>query len=586
MGHRVTANGLQVDPGKIEAITTMAPPTDLGELLRFRGMVNYVGKFMPNLSTVMQPLHNLSKKDVPWNWSESEDGAFEKVKVMICQTPVLAFYDPNKELTVENDACEYGIGSVLRQEDRPVAYASRSLSEAERRYAQIEKEMLAAVYGLEKFHHYTYGREVQVVTDHKPLVAISNKPLSKAPKRLQSLLLRAKNYNTSITYKPGTDIPVADALSRAPMSKPASEEVINSIGMHRLRDKRLDEIRRATTEDSTLTSLGKVITEGWPDDRHGLPGDILPYFNYRDEMTVQDGIIYRADRVVIPKSLRAEMKEKVHAGHLGINSCLRRARDLIFWPGMSDQIRQYVENCGTCAEDAAKQPKETPIVTEIPARPWQKIASDLFSFGGYEYMVTVDYHSNFFEVDRLRDQTSETVIRHLKAHLARHGIADKLVTDNGTQYMSASFRSFRKEWGFEHETISPGNSQANGAAEAAVKIAKRMMRRAKKKGQDPYLGLLNLRNTPTEGLNTSPAHRLFGRRTQSSLPMTEAKLLPKYTNSAGEATIKERRRAEAAEHPQQQRNDLKPLHIGDTVRMQLIASSKKESGRRQRSPNR
>ena len=140
----------------------------------------------------MNPLLNLLKKDVPWNWSSSQQKSFDSVKEAIMTAPVLAFYDPGKPLTLENDACEYGIGSALLQGGKPIAFVSRSLSECGHRYAQIEKEMLAVTYGLEKFHHYTFGRQVFVVTDHKPLVAISNKPLSKAPKRLQNLLLKAQ----------------------------------------------------------------------------------------------------------------------------------------------------------------------------------------------------------------------------------------------------------------------------------------------------------------------------------------------------------------------------------------------------------
>ena len=130
---------------------------------------------------------------------------------MLINAPVLALYDPKKELRLENVASEYGLGSALFQEGKPVVYASRT--DTEKRYAQIEKEMLALSFGLEKFHHYTYGRHVSVVTDHKLLVAIVTKPLSKAPKRLQALLLRKQEYNYMLTYKSGKSIPVADDLS-------------------------------------------------------------------------------------------------------------------------------------------------------------------------------------------------------------------------------------------------------------------------------------------------------------------------------------------------------------------------------------
>ena len=224
---------------------------------------------------------------------------------------------------------------------------------------------------------------------------------------------------------------------------------------------------------------------GWPNDRHDVPPEARPYFDYRDELTVQDGIVYRGDRIVVPKSMRLEMKQKVHIGHLGINSCLRRARDTIFWPGMSSifftlffnipyssvfqKIRNYIETCGTCATYEVKQPAESPMISEQPERPWSKVASDLFSYGGKTFLATVDYYSNFIEVDHLRIENSFTVICKLKAHFARQGIPDVLVTDNGPQFTSTDFKQFVKSWGFEHRTSSPGYPQANGSAEAAVK---------------------------------------------------------------------------------------------------------------------
>ena len=260
------------------------------------------------------------------------------MKEAITTAPVLAYYDPGKPLTLETDACEHGIGSALLQGGKPIAFAIRSLSDSERRYAQIEKEMLAVTYGLEKFHHYTFGRQVFVVTDHKPLVAISNKPLSKSPKRLQTLLMRAHRYTFELHWSPGIEIPVADVLSRAPVQKPSEEELIHCVTENGPRDERLQEIRNATATDQFLTILGEIILKGWPNQKVGIPMESIPHLNYRDELTIHDGIVYREDRIVVPKALRQDMKNRVPAGHLGIKSCLIRARDLIYWPGMSAEI--------------------------------------------------------------------------------------------------------------------------------------------------------------------------------------------------------------------------------------------------------
>ena len=219
---------------------------------------------------------------------------------------------------------------------------------------------------------------------------------------------------------------------------------------------------------------------------------------------------------------------------MGINACLRRARQLVFWPGMSKEIRQYVETCDTCASHGTRQTAEPLSQHEVPGRPWEKVGTDIFSISGRSYLVTVDYFSLFFEVDYLTDTLSRTVITKLKHHFARHGIPDVLISDGGPQFSSEGFRIFSNSWGFKHTQSSPGNSQANGAAEAAVKTAKNMMRKCSTSHEDPYLGLLNLRNTPTEGLTTSPAERLLGRRTKTIVPTMKNRLKPMAYDSAGE----------------------------------------------------
>ena len=304
---------------------------------------------------------------------------------------------------------------------------------------------------------------------------------------------------------------------------------------------------------------------GWPTTKKEVPPSITPYFDYRDELTVQGGIILRGERVVIPCSLRLDIKNKLHAGHFGINSCLRRARELVFWPGMSSDIRQTIERCSTCAMYCDRQAAEPLVMNEVPERPYATVACDLFTIQGRDYLVTVDCYSTFIEVDNLTSTTSKAVIAKLKQHFARHGIPDVVISDNGPQFSSEDFRTFATKWNFTHQTSSPGNSQSNGAAEAAVKTIKRMMRKCAEAKEDPYLGLLNLRNTPTEGLSTSPSQRLMGRRTKTLVPTTSHVLIPKqpiYEQMSIEA-----KRAKAAERHITRRT-LSVLHPGDNVRVQ------------------
>ena len=571
MGHRITSKGLEVDPNKIKAVKEFPCPGNVSQLRSFLGIVNFLAKFLPNLSDVLYPLHNLLKKETPWNWSTEQDKSFEQVKQLIVDHAVLSFYDPNKELLLECDASDYGLGIVLMQEDKPIAFASRSLSPSERNYAQIEKEMLAIIFGLDKFHHYVYGRTLVVTTDHKPLTSIVNKPLSKAPKRLQSMMLKAQEYDFTLQYKPGTQIPIADALSRGPVGDTTEEiNLISNLDSLPLKEHSFLRIRDETENDGTLQKLKQIIAHGWPMDKHELDTDVAVYFNYRDELTMENGIILRGERIVIPKALQRDMKEKVHSGHIDVNASLRRARTYIFWPGMSAEIRQYVGNCNTCSSFQAKQPTQPLYLHPTPERPWQKLGIDIFTIQNRNYLVTVDYYSQFFEVDFLPDMTSPTVISKLKSHIARYGIPDVIISDNGPQMTSLEFKEFCAKYCIDHQTSSPGNSKANGAAEAAVKIAKSLMKKCNHSKQDPYLALLNWRNTPQEGLEYSPVQRLMGRRSKTLLPTNPRLLKPKIIDDSKFRQKKDEMKIKSCQ-TFAKRSNLVPLQINDAVRMQPIA---------------
>ena len=239
------------------------------------------------------------------------------------------------------------------QNGQPVAFASRSLTPTEVHYAQIEKELLAIVFGMEKFETYLYGRKVLVETDHKPLEAIFNKSLLNAPKRLQHMLLRLQRYEFEVTYKRGTLLLMADTLSRAylphqevtegqdvltvsdtrsPTEKEAEE--INMLHYLPVREDTLRRIQECTHEDLALKALANVIKQGWPESKHHLPPELQDYFPFKEELTLQNGVIFKGNRVVIPSDMRDELKRKLHSSHLGIQACQRRAHEAFYWPGM------------------------------------------------------------------------------------------------------------------------------------------------------------------------------------------------------------------------------------------------------------
>ena len=204
IGHVATSEGLRVDPHKVKAIQEMPPPPDVAAVQRLLGLAQYLSKFLPHLSDITKPLRELTRQDTAWEWGQAQQEALESLKSAVSNTPILRYYNVEEEVTLQCDASQSGLGAALLQNGQPVAYASRALSPAETRYAQIEKELLAIVFACDHFEAYVYGRDsVQVETDHQPLVTIVQKPLNSAPNRLQRMLLRLQKYNLHLKYKRG-----------------------------------------------------------------------------------------------------------------------------------------------------------------------------------------------------------------------------------------------------------------------------------------------------------------------------------------------------------------------------------------------
>ena len=588
MGHLFTSEGLRPDPQKVEAIVNMPRPDDKRAFQRLLGRVTHLSRFMPTLSEVSEPLHKLTEKNNLFMWESQQEEAFQTIKNMISSTPVLKYYDVVSETTIQCDASESGLGATLLQDGQPVAFASRSLSAAERCYAQIEKECLAIVFACTRFNQYLQGRDLTTVeTDHKPLVPIFQKSLHSAPKRLQRMLLHLQKFNLQVKYLLGLQMYIADMLSRAYLRVDHSKDEnvpeyqifqlsqeqqlfqeiadINQVDYMRLSEGTHQQIKQCTVAGAALQSLMNTIMTGWPQTKEEVPVCNHEYWNYKEELTVQDGVLFKGMKVIVPTSMRPQMIARVHSSHLGPDACVRRARNVLFWPGMVGQIKDQVQCCEVCNDFLARQQKEPLMTHKIPETPWSKVGQDLFTEGGENYLVTVDFYSDYFELDLLADTTAEsTVIKATKCHFARHGIAD-MVTDNGPQYSSTLFTKFAHEWEFQHITSSPLHSQSNGKSESAVKIAKNLVNKAKRDNKDLQMSLLEWRNTPdSNGL--SPVQKLMSRRTRTTIPTTEVLLKPEVADGVYDNIKRKRQQAKAAFD--KRATPLPELQVGEPVRLQ------------------
>ena len=268
---------------------------------------------------------------------------------------------------------------------------------------------------------------------------------------------------------------IADTLSRAYLADSCEQSSqINAVEHLPIGQSTMNLLSTATAEDGHMQTLKHTILAGWPDNRADVNTDFASYFSMRDELVVHDGLIFRGECVIVPQGMRKHIKKRLQRSHLGADSMVRRARECVFWPGMAAEIKQLAGDCEACQTLATAQQKETLMSIES-ILPWEKVGADLFSWSGKDYLLTIDYFSGWWEVDRLNDTTATAVIRVLKAYFGRWEIPSTLISDNEPQFTAAKFQTFLSEWEIQHHSSAPGHPNANGKAESGVKAAKQMM---------------------------------------------------------------------------------------------------------------
>ncbi|XP_063903271.1 uncharacterized protein K02A2.6-like [Zophobas morio] len=582
MGHYISGRGIEPDNSKIEAVLNMPQPTSKQDVQRLLGMLTYVSKFIPEFSTKTSPLRDLIKKEVNFEWTSHQEKAFTEIKKILTSKPVLQLYDVNKDVTVSVDSSKNGLGAVILQNSLPCAYASKTMTETQQRYAQIEKELLAICFGLTKFHDYVYGKKVTVETDHQPLISIFKKPLNKCPARLQRMLLQLQKYEINLVYKPGKYLLLADALSRATYTdNTQKDEIEEEIDAHvfliqtqiNATPEKINQIKEAIQNDPEMLELKHAITEGFPKNLKRASHTIKQYAKYKHELTVIDDLIYKGQSLVIPYKMRKDMIERIHYSHLGVNKCLKLAKDSVFWPTMTNEITQRVLSCHTCLHFSKSQSNEPLKSHEIPILPWNKVGSDIFEYNGNKYLLLIDYYSKYIEIENLsQNMTSNNIINKMKSVFSRHGIPVTLVTDGGTQYTSKEFDHFCKEWEFAHIVSSPTHAKSNGMSERNVQTAKNIFKKNLHDKKEIYMALLQYRSTPIFE-NVSPAEILMSRKLRTLIPTTVKKHTPKVASQYNSSTIKQKQAVQAEYFNKYKTKKLGDLPVNCNVYVQTKPNS-------------
>lgn len=538
LGHVISAGSLRPNEKKVEAVLKASPPKNVNQLQSFIGMVNYYGKFLSNLSTLLYPLYQLLKKGTHFNWNETHTEAFEKCKRLLASSNVLALYDPKKEIIISCDASPYGVGCVLSQifdkVEKPVMFASSTLSQAERNYSQVHREALAVVFSVKKFHKYIYGKEFTIRSDCQALREIFNNknipPVAAA--RLQRWSVFLSMYRYKMEYKSAFNMRNADGLSRLPLNS-ITEVDGGSINVLKLNTESqlpisVETIRQHTEEDENLKKISEYVREGWPQK---IDDNLKHYFLKRSNIASEDGCLFYGERILVPFKLRKKVLELLHDTHVGIVRSKALARSYVWWPGIDVDIENWSKCCKACQSMQNRKSEKELSSWPATSKPFERVHIDFFDLDSHKYLILVDDYSKWLEVIQMNSTIASVTINKLRSIFSVFGLPDEIVSDNGPPFNSSEYRNFCNQNAIRLTLSPPRHAQSNGEGEVSVRDAKQALKKMlidEKTKNVPILlkinnFLLKYRLTPTTVTGKSPSSLIFNFKTKSLLDVLNSK---------------------------------------------------------------
>ncbi|MES9882663.1 MAG: RNase H-like domain-containing protein [Sedimenticola sp.] len=540
-GYVFSESGLSADPSKVDAIKHADTPSTPSEVRSYLGMTNYVSRFIPNYSTITEPLRRLTRESEPWVWTDSQQNAFETLKKTLSSDTVIAYFDPSKETELWTDASPVGLSAIMTQENRIIGYASKALSPVEQRYSQVERECLGIVWGIEHFHLYLFGHTFNLITDHCPLVAIFNTPKAKQPLRLERWRLRLATYDFKVVYRAGKNN-IADYMSRHPHASASDTEMsvaddyVSYIAHNAVpKSMTITDISRETQNDETMLKvIRSVKSNRWDKSECQSNKTYNSYARLSDELTVVEiegkNVLLRGTKLAIPSSLQQKVIDLAHEGHQGIVRTKALLREKVWFPCIDDLVDKTCKSCIPCIAVTPTSTSEPVKMSELPSRPWDEVSIDFFGpipSGDY-IMVILDDYTRFPVLEILTSTSSKAVIPRLDNVFSTMGVPSIVKTDNGPPFNGHEFSQFAEYLGFRHRKITPLHPIANGHAERFMQPLAKCIKTAKIEGknykQELNKFLRNYRSTPHQTTKISPAEALFSRKMKTTLPQFDTPL--------------------------------------------------------------
>ena len=382
------------------------------------------------------------------------------------------------------------------------------------------ENILAIVFGCEKFHTYLYRRTFVVETDHKPLEMISMKNLIAAPVRLQRMLLQLQQYDMVITYRSGKEMLLDDALSHLPSRTDTEIKLdlrVNAISKSEFTRSHLIKIAAKTLRDPILSTVPRLTLNSWPQRCTKIPRIARNYWDFRDELSIDDDLLMKGERVVIPMSCSDSIMEDLHKSHEGINKAMSLARTCVYWPGIEANVTDYIKRCLTCI-DRSNLHVETLHPHMVPPGPWVKVGMECFQDDfSKKHLIIADYFSKFPYIYPVASSHHSKTINYLRKLFTTEGVPIIVMSNNGPPFNGDDFKRFAREFDFVHTTSSPHFHQSNGFIEAMVKKVKNTYRKTDGSPTAQARALLQLCDTPIVTDLPSPAEILHGRPAQGAV---------------------------------------------------------------------